>query len=281
MAQRDPRIHLLDNPKRITSSGMNLGIRAAKYDYILWVSGHVVLQLSHIRRAVETMLQTGAAAVGGVLHTEGTGAIGRLNAAVLSHPFGVGSGTHRIGGKSGWVFAVTMALYRKSALLAVGGFDETLPRNQDNDLHSRLNAQGFRSYLDNAINPTYFCRSTLGGLLRQAWNNGYWNVKLMAQARLGLRIHHFVPMLFVCVIAILGIAAALRLVPYYWLVGLLGIYLATALVVSVSISFRKRLLWQLPLLPIWFFCLHFTYGIASWAALLTGVRRPPQRTSDG
>jgi len=162
---RDTRIRSFENADRVVFTGVNIGIKESRYDLILWVSGHALLQADHLRKCVETMHRTDAAAVGGVLTTKGVGRIGKLNAAVLSHPFGVGNAAHRVGRESGWVPAVTMALYRKSAILDVGGFDQSLPRSQDNDLHDRMNKRGHRSFMDVSINPRYLCRGTYGGLL--------------------------------------------------------------------------------------------------------------------
>jgi succinoglycan biosynthesis protein ExoA len=266
-AGRDSRIRTLQNRQLTVSYGMNMGIAAARYDYILWVSGHAILQPNHIRQCLRSMHETGAAAVGGVLTTRGTTKVGRINAAVLSHPFGVGGAEHRVGGRSGWVTVVTMALYRKAAILAAGGFDESLPRSQDNDLHARMNKLGLRSYLNVEINPVYLCRNTLQRLLRQARNNGFWNVMLMRRGHGGLSLRHFVPMAFVGGQALLLLIGLFVHPALYVLRAALAIYLASAIVASIQVGLRERLNWQIPLLPIWFAALHYAYGFSSWLGL--------------
>ncbi len=268
-AGRDERIKSLQNPRKTVSCGMNLGIAAAKYDYVLWISGHAILQPAHIRQCLSTMESSGAAAVGGVLTTKGTTLVGRINAAVLSHPFGVGGGAHRIGGRSGWVPVVTMALYRKKAIIDAGGFDETLQRSQDNDLHHRMNKLGLRSYLNGEINPTYLCRNTMRGFLRQAWNNGFWNIMLSRRGYGGFSPRHFVPMAFVggqAMLLLLGI-----FLPIAWRIlgGALVLYAICALVASVAATVKARLWWQVIALPFWIAALHYTYGVASWWGFLT------------
>ncbi len=263
-AERDSRFRILQNQKRNVAAGVNIGIRESRFDLLLWTSGHVLLQPDHLKTSVSVMNVTGAAAVGGVLNTQGTTEIGKVNAAVLSHPFGVGGGEHRVGARSGWVPLVTMALYRKAALVAVGGFDEQLPRNQDNDLHHRLEQAGHRSYLDVNINPTYLCRNTLGGLLKQAWRNGFWSVVMTRSGYGGFRLHHYVPMIFVGGQVAL-VAAGLFYRPLWWLLAaLMALYMLLAIVSAVTISIRRKFSWQLPLIPFWFAALHYTYGIASW-----------------
>ena len=125
-AKTNPEIRRIQNPGLIVSTGMNLALAQCRYDLVLWTSGHTLLKPDHLRRCLSTMLRMGVAAVGGVLETAAFSPIGRINAAILSSAFGVGDARHRIGGESGWVPAVTMALYRKEAILAAGGFNESL-----------------------------------------------------------------------------------------------------------------------------------------------------------
>ena len=272
--EKDSRIRVLVNPKRAVSAGMNAGLRESRYDLILWMSGHAVLPPNYLRRCVETMSETTAAAVGGTLHTVASSSIGRINAFVLSNRFGVGGSACRVGRRPGWVPIVTMALYRKDAVLRAGGWDESLPRNQDNDLHNRMNQEGERSYLITDSSPLYLCRETFSGLLRQAWKNGYWNVMLTRMGRGGLQLRHFAPMLFVGCLLFLGIASLVFPPAFYLLAGILAIYGAAASAVSLIGGIRSRFTWQMPLLPFWFLSLHLCYGLASWAALISPKFKP-------
>lgn len=271
-AERDSRIRFFTNPARIVSVGMNLGIREAKYDLILWPSGHALLEPSHLKQSVATMRETDAAAVGGYLRTVGRGPIGRANAAILSSRFGVGGGAHRVGGKSGWVPTVTMALYKKSAILAAGGFDESLSRNQDVELHAQMNKRGLRSYLNVDIRPTYLCRDSVGGLLKQAWKNGYWNIASTRQGAGGFSLRHFVPMAFVFVLLLLAVLSIFLSEPRYALLGIAKLYGLVAVIASIVAAIQHKLTWQVLLLPFGFLALHLSYGTASWLALLRAGR---------
>ncbi len=55
LAGQDPRLRMLDNPKRITPAALNLGIRAARGDVIIRVDGHGVVPPSYVRECVEMM----------------------------------------------------------------------------------------------------------------------------------------------------------------------------------------------------------------------------------
>lgn len=267
--KRDARLHVFSNSRKIVAAGMNLGLQQASHDLVLWISGHVLLKPDHLRLAVETLRKTDAAAVGGVIETVGVGEAGTLNAAVLSSRFGVGSPPHRVGSKSGWVPAVTMALYRREAILAVGGFDESLPRNQDVDLHGRLNERGFRSYLDVRMTPVYLCRDTLVALLKQAYDNGFWTIMLSRMGLSGLSLRHFVPLAFITCLVILGLTAFYFRTAALALAGMMAVYLLAALVATALATRRNRLGWRALALPLWYFLLHVAYGAGSGAALFT------------
>ncbi len=280
LSKSDARIRCLQNPGVLVSSGMNLGVSQARFELILWTSGHTLLKPDHLRKCVAVMRETNAAAVGGVLETAAYSSVGKINATILSSPFGVGNARHRIGGESGWVPAVTMALYRKDAILAAGGFDESLPRNQDNDLHERMNQQGLRSYMDASIQPVYLCRETFTGLLKQAWTNGFWNVMLTKMGRRGLNLRHFTPLLFVLLLVSLAVISLFIPPALIALIAVAGLYLLTDVIASVVAGLRRRMYWQILPMIFWFPSLHFCYGLGSWAAMFTPLRRNNRNHGD-
>ena len=272
--KKDDRIRALTNPDRIVSTGMNIGLKESRCDLILWTSGHVLLKPDYLRKCLDTMEKTSASAVGGILETVGTTPIGRINAAVLSNRFGVGGGAHRVGNKSGWVQTVTMALYRKDAIIEAGGWDEALPRSQDNDLHDRMNKIGRRSYMMADVSSIYLCRETFGGLLRQAWQNGYWNIMLTKMGRRGFNTRHFVPMIFVGCFALLIVGSLFSAPALCLLISLLMLYAVAAIAVSISEGIGRRFSWQIPVMPFWFLAFHLSYGFASWVALFSPTYKP-------
>ncbi len=134
--------------------------------------------------------------------------------------------------------------------------------------------------MDVETRPVYLCRETLAGLLRQAWNNGYWNIMLLKMGSRGLNLRHFVPMVFVLALLLLGAAGVAWPPSTLALLSLAVIYLAADLVASLSAAVRRRLILQIPLLLLWFPMLHVTYGVASLVALLNRIPgdRPKSQT---
>jgi glycosyltransferase involved in cell wall biosynthesis len=170
-------VRLLDNPGRIAAMALNLGIAEAGADVIVRVDGHVEIPPDYVRRLLETLERTGADAAGGAVRPEGSGSWGRAIAAAMRSPLGHGGAAFRSGaGGERDVDTVAFPAYRRGALEAAGGFDATMVRNQDDDLHLRLRAAGRRIVIVPDLVVTYRCRDEREALYRQYHGYGLWKV---------------------------------------------------------------------------------------------------------
>src|SRR5690348_3576399 len=114
--RRDTRIHLLDNPRRITPAALNIGIAAAKGDIIMRMDAHNAYPSNYISTLVTWLVDTGADNVGGAWITRpaNTTRRARAIAAALAHPFGVGNAHFRLGVREPrWVDTVPFGCYRR------------------------------------------------------------------------------------------------------------------------------------------------------------------------
>src|SRR4051812_386121 len=71
LAEADPRIRTLRNPDSDVPTGLNRAIRSATQPVIIRADAHTELPRGYTRRAVRTLLETGAANVGGVMVARG------------------------------------------------------------------------------------------------------------------------------------------------------------------------------------------------------------------
>ena len=124
--QRFPRVRVVANPERTIPAGLNRALRAARYAVIARCDARVVLPPDYLTRAVDTLLRTGAANVGGRLVPVGCTPLERAVAIATGTPLAAGDARYRIGGAEGPVDTVFPGVFRYEALQAVGGFDETL-----------------------------------------------------------------------------------------------------------------------------------------------------------
>ena len=171
----DPRIRVVDNPAARTPAALNLGIATARHQIIVRVDGHGELTDGYIRRAVELLDETGAANVGGVMDAKGTTPFKEAVSVANATRLGLGGGAfHLADSPAAEAETVFLGVFRKDALVAVGGFDESMHRAQDWELNYRLRTRGHKIWFSPELRVTYRPRSTLRALIRQMYETGSW-----------------------------------------------------------------------------------------------------------
>ena len=117
----------------------------------------------------------GADNVGGVTRVE-PGAdsdMARAIALALGHPAAVGNSYFRIGASAPrWVDTVPFGCWKRATLQKVGLFNESLPRNQDDEHNMRLRRGGGRVLLLPNVVTKYFGRETLRQVARMSGSMG-------------------------------------------------------------------------------------------------------------
>jgi succinoglycan biosynthesis protein ExoA len=180
LAATDPRIRVVDNPAGRTPTALNLGIAASRHKIIVRVDGHGELTDGYISRAVELLAETGAANVGGVMDAQGTTPFEEAVATAYTTRLGLGGGAfHLADSPAAETETVFLGVFRKDALIAVGGFDETMHRAQDWELNYRLRTNGHKIWFSPELRVTYRPRSTLRALMKQMYETGKWRRELV------------------------------------------------------------------------------------------------------
>jgi glycosyltransferase involved in cell wall biosynthesis len=75
-AKRQPNLRVLDNPKQIVPTAMNIGIKAAKGKWIIRMDAHTVYAPNYIQQCLAAAKETGADNVGGPWVATGNGLVG-------------------------------------------------------------------------------------------------------------------------------------------------------------------------------------------------------------
>lgn len=252
------RIYLLDNPQHIVPTALNIGIRQARGDIIIRVDGHCEIQPDYVRLCVELLKKTKADNVGGVQCAAGEDCISRAIALATNSPFGVGGARFHYADNPGWVDTVFLGAYQKEVFDKIGGFDEELVRNQDDEFNFRLMQAGGRIWLDPAIKTIYYSRSNFRKLWRQYFQYGYYKVRVMQKRKGVASWRHLVPGAFVAGLGVGGILSLAAGNPS-WFLLIAGPYAAANVIASLW-SARKD--WRvLPFLPVAFATLHLSYGL--------------------
>jgi glycosyltransferase involved in cell wall biosynthesis len=176
LAAAHGRMTVVDNPSGRTPAGLNRAIAAIDpaSTVVVRTDGHASLPPGYVREAVEVLLRTGAANVGGMMIPEGVTAFERAAARAMATPLGLGPARFHIGGQEGPADTVYLGVFRRSILEKTGGFDEYFARAQDWELNHRIRRLGEVVWFDPRLQVRYRPRSDLRRLSTQFRGSGAW-----------------------------------------------------------------------------------------------------------
>lgn len=132
VSTEDNRVRLVDNPKRIAPTGMNILIAEAKGEIIIRLDGHAYVADDFVKQSVLALGQYGddVWAVGGpIVHVAKT-TMGKAVGLAMSHPLGVGNATHRRHDFEGYGEGTAFPAMYRWAFDKAGMYDESLARNE-------------------------------------------------------------------------------------------------------------------------------------------------------
>jgi glycosyltransferase involved in cell wall biosynthesis len=258
------RVRVLDNPSKIVPGALNIGIRNSIGEVIVRVDGHCVLPTNYISNVIRAFVESGADCVGGVQKACGNGVIGNAVAAAMSSRFGVGSAYFHYGTQPALVDTVYLGSYKREVFSRIGGFDEELVRNQDDEFNFRLQQAGGKIWFDPEIYANYYPRNSILRLWKQYLQYGLFKVLVIRKRRGISSIRQLFPAIFVLSILI-SIVAALVIGQREIMAVVLGPYVIASFFSALVAS--KRSIKTVLLLPIVFACMHIAYGVGFLAGL--------------
>lgn len=256
-------IVILDNNKKKQAIGWNLVIKEASGDVITRLDGHATIPKDFISKNVRRM-ECGENITGGIrpnISLEDTPWQNMLLLAETSM-FGGSFAKYRNRIQEiSYVKSMFHATYRREVFQTVGGFNENLGRTEDNELHYRIRKAGYQICLDPAIVSYQYVRSSLSGMLKQKYGNGYWIGVTFGVCPGCISFFHFVPFLF-----LLGLLFTVILIwfgIYLPFLLLLGAYSLVNIVSTIQVMCNNKWNWFSLLLPMVFLLLHIVYGMGT------------------
>lgn len=199
LARRDPRIRLLENPRREIPSGLNIALAHARGRWVARMDAHAQYPADYLERGVRRLLHGDVRWVSGPQVPVGRGAVGRAGALALATPLGRGGSGRWAAGTDGEAIAasgdreaaaaapapaeyeldtgVFCGVWERETLLEYGGWDERWPRNEDSELAARFLERGERLLCLPAMGARYWPRESLRSLWQQYLRNGEFRVK--------------------------------------------------------------------------------------------------------
>lgn len=261
------RVVVLDNPGKILPCGCNVALKNYTGDAIVRIDAHASVPQDFISKNVRA-LEQGESVSGGArpnIIDEETAWKNMLLAAEQSM-FGSGAADYRNSGKKKYVSSVFHGMYRREVYDAVGLYNEQLTRTEDNDMSWRIRHAGYEICYDPDIVSYQHTRSSLKGMLRQKYWNGYWIGRTMRINPHCFSLFHFVPAAFVGAIIVTSALSAVGIWHLAALMWALYAVVAVGMAVLAAVTGEKRSLLFL-LLPVVFLLLHLCYGAGTFVGL--------------
>ncbi|GLW05394.1 succinoglycan biosynthesis protein exoa [Microtetraspora sp. NBRC 13810] len=211
LAAEDPRVRVVANPTGRTPNALNAAIGASSSDIVARVDGHALLPADYLKVAVETLEQTGADNVGGIMAAEGVTPFEKAVACAMTSKLGVGGARFHTGGQAGPSDTVYLGVFRRSALDRVGGYDEHFQRAQDWEMNHRIRETGGLVWFEPRMRVTYRPRPDLRALARQYFHYGRWR-RVVGRTHQGtINLRYLAPPAAV-VAMLLGLVVS----PFFW-----------------------------------------------------------------
>lgn len=257
LKENEDNIVLLSNPKKIQSVAFNMGINQSRADFIFIIGAHAEYPSDFIEKSIESIKSEDVDCVGGRIIMTGKNEVGRTYGAVRNTPFGGGISPYRYANTKKYVDTVAFGCYKKSALIAVGGYNEELVKNQDNDINKRIIKAGGKILFDPDIKFYYFTRDNYKGIIKQLYNYGYWEAKLLKKDKSQFGITTIIPSLF-SIYTILSLILLVIGIQWALIIEMIPYLLVFALI-YFKYLFEKRI--NIFRALIQFIIIHFSIGI--------------------
>ena len=266
IAKRDKRVRLIDNPRGLTTVGLNEAIRQSKHDVIIRVDAHSEPEANYMVRGVELLEETGADLLGGIMAAKGRSSFQKAVAWAYTSRFGVGGAAYHVGGEAGEAESAYLGIFKKGALERVGGYNEEIIRGEDWDLAQRIKQTGGLVWFSPELKVTYWPRGRFGRLVKQFYSTGVWRGELTRRNFATASKRYFAPPLALAAITVglvfLAFGHVLGLVPLAgYLLGVAGLAVTAP---RLSLKSRVGVLVALP-------TMHLSWGYGFWVGLVRGA----------
>jgi glycosyltransferase involved in cell wall biosynthesis len=271
LAAKHSIIKLIENPKGLTTSGLNLAIALSSSEVIIRVDAHCELAQGYIARGVEILEETGSVLVGGIMSAVGKNAIQKAVAFGYGSRFGLGGGSYHVGGKAQEAESAYLGIFDAKSLKAVGGYNEEIIRGEDWDLAQRLKASGGKVWFSPELVVRYWPRSNIKALAWQFYSTGVWRGDLTRRAPGKASIRYFLPPLALLLLVGLVALASLGVIGELDLIIPIAVYLlvlsfAFATARQLGLSDRLAIFIALPVM-------HLSWATGFWVGLVFGARK--------
>jgi succinoglycan biosynthesis protein ExoA len=197
LAERDPRIRVLDNPRRGTASALNVCLREARGEYVARMDAHTYYGERYLAAGVERLGRGDTDWVSGPAVPRPAGRVSRAVSLALASWLGRGGSRKwdedaESAGERELDTGVFGGVWRRATVLEIGGWDERWPINQDSEMASRFLAHGARLVCLPEMVGHYVPRNSLRKLARQYFRYGFYRARTFRRHQRSMRRSHLI-----------------------------------------------------------------------------------------
>ncbi len=194
LARRDERVRVFDNPARRTPNALNIGLAAARGEFVVRMDAHTFYPREYLMAGVDRMREGGVDWVSGPALPMGVGRFSERVALGMDSPIGIGGATFRRVRDSEFETDTGFTgMLRRDRLQSLGGWNEGWPINQDGELAGRVRAAGGKIVCLPEMAAGLVTRDSPRALARQYWRYGFYRVKTSRRHPATLRRSHLLP----------------------------------------------------------------------------------------
>lgn len=262
LCQTNKNLKLIENPKKITPAGMNLGIQKSKGKYIAIFGAHSKYAEDYLYNCLKLFeSHPEVFCVGGPITSTADTPFGKSVALAMSSRIGVGNAKHRFSDYEGYAEGACFPVFRKEVFDLVGMYDEDLKRNQDDELNFRLKKNNLKIFISKKILSFYSVRELPSRLYEQYFDYGFWRIAVIKKHKRIASLRQVAPLIFfVSVILLIILASLLSSVPFIFALALPSIYLFVLFLYCTSALFIHRELKVACFFPYAVFIMHLAYA---------------------
>ncbi len=258
LAAEDSRVRILENPRRSTPVALNIGLAAARGEFVARMDAHTHYPPDYLARGIDRLRRGGAEHVSGPQLPLGEGPWSRRVAMALGSRLGTGEADFRhLSGGEIEVDSGFTGLWSRATLERHGGWDEGWPNDQDSELAARIRAAGGRVVCLPEMAAQYIPRDSLRKLARQYWRYGLYRAKTSGRHPESMRRSHVLApgLVTTLAVALLARGPLVRLAR-----AGVGVYGLAILAVSASEAHPGRRV-DAAALPLVFLTMHLSWGL--------------------
>ena len=198
-----PLIQLIDNPNRFVPHARNLAMQNLpdSVTHLLEFNGHIEIEPDHLSKmkAIWNRLEEQHPSIAGlgcrVVGSQGEqSVVESIIDSTLRSPFGGSTGQFAIFETEGPTNVPAFALHRRSALEAIGGWDESFLTSQDSDLSMRLKKAGYSLFRTPDVVVKMRRRTSYKSWLLMSHRYGFWRTKVLLKHPKRIVLREFMPL---------------------------------------------------------------------------------------